>query len=158
MGYAAAARRLGARIVRHCEVLDVAGDAGSITEVITTNGRIKTDTVVCAAGAWSRQIGEMLGVTIPVTPVRRQIAFTEPLTDCPPSHTIAHDRFPSSFYFHPEGRGLLLGWSDPDQTTWVQPALRTRRLARGPWHDRPAAAPRQSSITASAVAGPDFTR
>ena len=116
MGYAAAARRLGARIVRHCEVLDVAGAAGSITEVITTNGRIKTGTVVCAAGAWSRQIGEMLGVTIPVTPVRRQIAFTEPLTDLPaesPSLTID---FPSSFYFHPEGRGLLLGWSDPDQT------------------------------------------
>ena len=57
----------------------------------------------------------MIGVAIPVTPVRRQIAFTEPVAGLParsPSLTID---FPSSFYFHPEGAGLLLGWSDPRQ-------------------------------------------
>jgi sarcosine oxidase, subunit beta len=115
MGYAAAARHHGARIVRHCEVLDIVCDAGTITEVLTAHGRIKTDTVVCAAGAWSRQIGDMVGVTIPVTPVRRQIAFTEPLAQPParsPSLTID---FPSNLYFHPEGDGLLLGWSDPNE-------------------------------------------
>ena len=115
MGYAAAARRHGARIVRHCEVLDIASDAGTITEVLTAHGRINTNTVVCAAGAWSRQIGDMVGVTIPVTPVRRQIAFTEPVAELPaisPSLTID---FPSNFYFHPEGKGLLLGWSDPNE-------------------------------------------
>jgi sarcosine oxidase subunit beta len=115
MGYAANARRHGARIVRHCEVLDIASDAGTITEVITSHGRITTNTVVCAAGAWSGQIGDMVGITIPVTPVRRQIAFTEALAELParsPSLTID---FPSNFYFHPEGSGLLLGWSDPNQ-------------------------------------------
>jgi sarcosine oxidase, subunit beta len=116
MGYAAAARRHGARIVRHCEVLDIASEAGTITEVITAHGRIKTDTVVCAAGAWSRQIGAMLGVTIPVTPVRRQIAFTEPLAELPAASPSLTIDFPSNFYFHPEGKGLLLGWSDPNET------------------------------------------
>ncbi len=115
LGYAAAARRHGAVIVRNCAVTDIASVNGTITEVITEHGRIKTHQVVCAAGAWSRQIGDMLGVQIPVTPVRRQIAFTEPVPDLPdhsPSLTID---FPSNFYFHPEGRGLLLGWSDPDE-------------------------------------------
>ena len=115
LGYAAAARRHGARIIRHCEVLDIASDGGDITEVITANGRIKTDTVVCAAGAWSRLIGEMLEVTIPVTPVRRQIAFTEPLAELPATSPSLTIDFPSSFYFHPEGNRLLLGWSDPNQ-------------------------------------------
>jgi sarcosine oxidase subunit beta len=115
MGYAAAARRHGARIVRHCEVLDIASETGTITEVITAHGRIKTDTVVCAAGAWSRQIGAMLGVTIPVTPVRRQIAFTEPLAELPATSPSLTIDFPSNFYFHPEGKGLLLGWSDPNE-------------------------------------------
>ncbi|WP_232006227.1 FAD-binding oxidoreductase [Mycobacterium sp. 852013-50091_SCH5140682] len=113
MGYAAAARRAGARIIRHCEVLDVTRHGDTLTGVVTSLGTITTNTVVCAAGAWSGLIGDMLGVPIPVTPVRRQIAFTEPLADLPtrsPSLTID---FSSNFYFHPEGNGLLLGWSDP---------------------------------------------
>ncbi len=114
-GYATTARRAGARIVRHCEVTGIESSGGTITGVLTDRGRIATDTVVCAAGAWSAQIGQMVGVDIPVTPVRRQIAFTEPLTDLParsPSLTID---FPSAFYFHPEGDRLLIGWSDPAQ-------------------------------------------
>ncbi|MET0457251.1 MAG: FAD-binding oxidoreductase [Mycobacterium sp.] len=114
-GYAAAARRHGARIIRHCEVIDITRSGSAITGVVTTLGAITTDTVVCAAGAWSRRIGEMVDLTIPVTPVRRQIAFTEPLAALParsPSLTID---FPSNFYFHPEGNGLLLGWSDPSE-------------------------------------------
>ena len=114
-GYAAAARRHGARIVRHCEVTDIESSGGAITAVLTPHGRIETTAVVCAAGAWSRRIGEMLGVDIPVTPVRRQIAFSAPIAGLParsPSLTID---FPSNFYFHPEGGGLLLGWSDPEE-------------------------------------------
>jgi sarcosine oxidase subunit beta len=113
MGYAASARRAGARIVRHCEVLDVTRQGATITGVVTSLGTIATNTVVCAAGAWSGVIGDMLGVTIPVTPVRRQIAFTEPLADLPASSPSLTIDFPSNFYFHPEGNGLLLGWSDP---------------------------------------------
>lgn len=114
-GYAATARRHGARILRHCAVTDIESDGGVIAAVVTEHGVIATGTVVCAAGAWSGQIGAMLGVDIPVLPVRRQIAFTEAIADLPkgsPSLTID---FPSSFYFHPEGGGLLLGWSDPDE-------------------------------------------
>jgi sarcosine oxidase, subunit beta len=115
LGYAAAARRHGARIIRHCAVTDIDSSGGAIRAVLTEHGRIGTDTVVCAAGAWSGGIGAMVGVRIPVTPVRRQIAFTEPIPELPagsPSLTID---FPSNFYFHPEGQGLLLGWSDPNE-------------------------------------------
>ncbi|UOT01274.1 FAD-binding oxidoreductase [Rhodococcus opacus] len=115
MGYAAAARRHGARIVRHCAVTDIESTGGTITAVVTEHGRIKTDTVVCAAGAWSAGIGNMLGVNIPVVPVRRQIAFTEPLSELPESSPSLTIDFPSNFYFHPEGKGLLLGWSDPNE-------------------------------------------
>ncbi|MFC0450385.1 NAD(P)/FAD-dependent oxidoreductase [Rhodococcus jostii] len=115
MGYAAAARRHGARIIRHCAVTDIESTGGTITAVVTEHGRIKTGTVVCAAGAWSAGIGAMLGVNIPVVPVRRQIAFTEPLSELPESSPSLTIDFPSNFYFHPEGKGLLLGWSDPDE-------------------------------------------
>ena len=115
LGYAAAARRQGARIIRHCAVTDIETSGGTINAVVTEHGRIATDTVVCAAGAWSQSIGEMVGVTIPVTPVRRQIAFTEPISELPETSPSLTIDFPSSFYFHPEGNGLLLGWSDPNE-------------------------------------------
>ena len=49
-----------------------------------------------------------------MTPVRRQIVFTEPMPELPPVVPFTID-FATSYYFHREGRGLLLGMSDPDQ-------------------------------------------
>jgi sarcosine oxidase subunit beta len=114
-GYARAARRAGARLVRGCAVTAIHADGGTVTEVVTERGSIATDTVVCAAGAWSRALGAMVGVDLPVTPVRRQILTTEPMPGLDPRTPFTID-FASSFYFHGEGRGLLLGMSDPHET------------------------------------------
>jgi sarcosine oxidase, subunit beta len=113
-GYAFAARALGAHIRINCEVLDIVMSGGEISEVVTTDGVVRTDTVICAAGAWSRRCGDMVGVDLPVTPLRRQILFTEPMDGLPPDLPMTID-FTSSFYFHSEGPGLLLGMSDPDE-------------------------------------------
>jgi sarcosine oxidase subunit beta len=113
-GYAYGARALGAHIRVGCEVLDISSSGGEITEVITTHGAIRTGTVVCAAGAWSRSCGEMVGVELPVTPLRRQVLFTEPISDLSPDLPMTID-FDSSFYFHREGPGVLLGMSDPEE-------------------------------------------
>ena len=114
-GYARAARRAGARLVRGCEVTAIHANGGTLTEVVTEQGSIATDTVVCAAGAWSQALGAMIGVDLPVTPVRRQILTTEPIPGLDPRTPFTID-FATSFYFHGEGRGLLLGMSDPDET------------------------------------------
>ncbi|MEV6591086.1 NAD(P)/FAD-dependent oxidoreductase [Streptomyces acidicola] len=114
-GYAAGARRHGARVLRHCEVTGIETRGDTITAVTTARGRIATDTVVCAAGPWSRAVGAMAGVDLPVEPLRRQIAVTEPVPDLPPDLPMTID-FTSSFYFHTEGPGLLVGMSDPDET------------------------------------------
>ncbi|MDQ0584509.1 NAD(P)/FAD-dependent oxidoreductase [Streptomyces rishiriensis] len=113
-GYAAAARRHGARILRHTAVTGIERRGDTITAVRTTLGRITTDTVVCAAGAWSRAVGAMAGVELPVQPLRRQIAVTEPVPGLPPDLPMTID-FTSSLYFHGEGPGLLVGMSDPDE-------------------------------------------
>jgi sarcosine oxidase subunit beta len=109
-GYAFAARALGAHLRVECEVTAIATHGDEITEVQTTHGPIVTNVVICAAGAWSRACGEMVGVTLPVTPVRRQILFTEPMDGLPPDLPFTID-FASSFYFHREGPGLLMGMS-----------------------------------------------
>jgi sarcosine oxidase subunit beta len=114
-GYARAARRSGARLVTDCAVTGIGSRGGELTEVVTDRGSIATDTVVCTAGAWSRSVGEMAGVDLPVVPLRRQILTTEPLAGLDP-HTPFTIDFSTSFYFHGEGPGLLLGMSDPDET------------------------------------------
>ena len=116
LGFAQAARRLGVVIRTGCEVVGIdLADDGQITAVRTAHGPIRTDTVICAAGAWSAEVGRWVGVDLPVTPLRRQILVTEPIDDLPDDLAFTID-FSTSFYFHPESRGLLMGMSDPDET------------------------------------------
>ncbi len=114
LGYASAARRAGATLVPHCPVTDIDVTGGRVTAVYTAAGTVRTDTVVCAAGAWSAEVGAWAGVDLPVTPLRRQVLVTEPVPDLDP-HTPFTIDFDTSFYFHREGRGLLMGMSDPDE-------------------------------------------
>src|SRR5690349_12065868 len=114
LGYATGARRLGATLLTGVTVTGMDVRGGEARTVHTDRGSITAGTVVCAAGAWSQELGEMAGTALPVTPVRRQIVFTEPMPELPPVVPFTID-FSTSYYFHREGRGLLLGMSDPDQ-------------------------------------------
>ncbi|MEV6662044.1 NAD(P)/FAD-dependent oxidoreductase [Streptomyces nigra] len=128
-GYAAAARRHGARILRHTTVTGIERHGDRITGVTTNAGRIATDTVICAAGAWSRAVGAMAGVDLPVEPLRRQIAVTAPVDALPPRLPMTID-FTTSLYFHTEGPGLLLGMSDPDERPGFDTSTHDRWIAR----------------------------
>jgi sarcosine oxidase subunit beta len=115
LGYASAARRNGARLVTNCAATGIEMESDRIVAVTTEGGRIETDTVICATGAWSREVGGWAGVDLPVTPLRRQILVTEPVPGLAPDTPFTID-FATSFYFHGEGKGLLLGMSDPAET------------------------------------------
>jgi sarcosine oxidase, subunit beta len=113
-GYARAARSIGVKVIQQCSVKGITVSGSSIAGVTTSAGTISTHTVICAAGAWSRVVGDMVGLTLPVDPLRRHMAFTEPDDRIPHVGPLTID-FPSAFYFHPEGRGLAVGWSDPNE-------------------------------------------
>jgi sarcosine oxidase, subunit beta len=113
-GYADAARKLGVIFSEHTEVTAIDIDDGMVTAVHTSRGVVRTDTVICTAGAWSQRIGEMAGVLLPVVPVRRQIGFTGPLVHPMPTVPFTLDLV-STLYFHNAGDGLLLGISDAGQ-------------------------------------------
>jgi sarcosine oxidase subunit beta len=113
-GYAFAARSLGAEIRAGCSVIDIGIRGDQITEVVTEQGSIQTNVVICAAGAWARSCGAMVGVELPVIPLRRQILFTEAIEGLPAELPMTID-FASSFYFHREGPGLLMGMSHPGE-------------------------------------------
>jgi sarcosine oxidase subunit beta len=113
-GYAAGARRLGAKLLTDAEVTGIRVAGAKIQGVVTARGEIATRTVVDAAGPWAGKVGEMAGVDIPIVPVRRQIVVTGAIPEVPSDFPFAID-FAQSLYFHREGPGILTGMSNPDQ-------------------------------------------
>jgi sarcosine oxidase subunit beta len=109
--YAHAARQRGVTVLEGVEVTGLSVAPGGC-RVQTSRGEIRAARVVCCAGAWSRQVGRWAGVDVPVAPYRRHIFVTQPfdaITRRTPMTVDAH----TTFYFHPEGDGVLLGMSDP---------------------------------------------
>ncbi len=112
-GYAVGARNFGARVMTHTEVTDILVSGGEINAVVTQAGQISTHCVINCAGAWSPQIANLVGFELPVVPVRRQLVVTAPLRNAlATAFTIDYG---STFYWHREGPGMLMGFSD--QTT-----------------------------------------
>ncbi|MFC4944456.1 GcvT family protein [Pseudonocardia sp. GCM10023141] len=60
---------------RH-EVTDVLVADGRVTAVVTDRGEIPADIVVCCAGIWGPKVAAMVGMTLPLTPLAHQLAWT----------------------------------------------------------------------------------
>jgi len=71
----------GAEFVPHTRTEDVTVEDGSVEGVVTENGTIDCDEVVIATNIWARQLGEKLGVHLPITPVEHQYTMTESLPE-----------------------------------------------------------------------------
>jgi sarcosine oxidase, subunit beta len=112
-GYLDAAQRLGVRFGAGFRVTGIERNGDAITAVRTVAGDVRTDTVVCAAGAWSREIGTYAGVDLPVTPMRRQLAFTAPIQTAPRIPFTLD--FATTAYFHNSDDRLLFGLADPSE-------------------------------------------
>ncbi|MQY36630.1 4-methylaminobutanoate oxidase (formaldehyde-forming) [Streptomyces sp. RB17] len=122
-GYARAAAGAGVTLATHTEVTGIDTAGNRVAGVHTGRGRIACSTVICTAGAWSARIGAMVGVDLPVRPVKRQLAFTAPLSPPVPRIPFTID-CSSTAYFHNSDDGLLFGLADPGQadgfdTTWT---------------------------------------
>ena len=106
-GFASGAKKAGVRIYEGMEVIGISTAEGKILSVKTKTDEISTPVVVNAGGPYAASIGGMVGIKIPVKPLRRQIFVTAPfhLTDHPVPLTIDFHR---GWYFRQEGDGLLL--------------------------------------------------
>jgi sarcosine oxidase subunit beta len=110
-GYAAAARRHGARLREHVEVSGIDVRGGRVCAVRTSAGDVATPLLFDCAGAWSAEIGRLAGLEVPVRPYRRHIVVTDSFPEVGRTTPMTVD-FATSFYFHPEGEGVLMGMSD----------------------------------------------
>ncbi|MFE6844119.1 FAD-dependent oxidoreductase [Streptomyces sp. NPDC057686] len=80
-----AARARGVRLLERHEVLDVRTEADDttggdrVTAVVTDRGEIPADVVVCCAGIWGPKVARMVGMSLPLTPLAHQLAWTGPV-------------------------------------------------------------------------------
>jgi sarcosine oxidase, subunit beta len=105
----------GARIWKHTTVTGINTYHGAIVGVETTRGRVETHAVVNCAGAWAAEIAKMVGVDLPVEPLRRMLVPTEPFDKFPHTASMIID-MTNGFHFRPESLGFLLAWNDPEET------------------------------------------
>jgi len=112
-GYEKGARNLGVDIEIETEVTGFDIDNGRIKKVKTSKGDIDCPMVINCTGAWTKIIGQMIGVDIKVEPIRRQCVTTGELDFIDPKFPMVVD-VKSGLYTHKESKGLLLGWADKD--------------------------------------------
>jgi glycine cleavage system T protein len=122
MAMAAGARKRGVRVIEGCPVDDILVELGRVRGVVTPQGTIRTDTVVLAAGMWSRQIGAKIGVSVPLQAMEHYYLLTEPMAGVHRDLPIVED--PESYaYVREEGGGLLFGLFEPDGAPWMPNAV-----------------------------------
>ena len=116
VSYAARAQEAGARIVTRnsASSIETAGDR--VRAVVTANGeRIATETVIVAAGPWSKQVLAGVGVDVPLIPVRHQVATVARPVEAVPHHPTVGD-ISQSFSFRPDGSNFTtMGFGDDDE-------------------------------------------
>ena len=111
---AAGARRRGVTIVQGKAVLDAEIAAGRITEIQTDDGAYGAETVVLAAGMWSRDLGRKLGVNVPACAVEHQYLVTEPIPDMPKDLPTLRDPDRLVYYKPDAGGRLVIGGYEGD--------------------------------------------
>jgi glycine/D-amino acid oxidase-like deaminating enzyme len=114
-GYIGQASHLGVQFEYGKRILGFRAN-GRIQSVGTTDGEIHAGIVINAAGAWAAQVGQLAGCSIPVKPVRRQVAVAQDtglLPEDMPMTIYADDGYHLRVR---DGRVLLL-WPDDSENT-----------------------------------------
>ncbi|MBT5414887.1 MAG: GcvT family protein [Rhodospirillaceae bacterium] len=109
--YMRVARQRGARLVEDTKVTGFAVEGGRVTGVETDKGNISCESVVLAAGLWSRRIGAMAGVRVPLYAAEHFYVLTKPIPGVTPDLPVFRDP-DALIYGREEVGGLLVGCFD----------------------------------------------
>jgi glycine cleavage system aminomethyltransferase T/glycine/D-amino acid oxidase-like deaminating enzyme len=120
---AKAAKMEGAQIFEKTPVQKILVKDKKIVGVQTGFGKIDCEYVVIATGMWSRQIGEDIGVSIPLYPNEHFYIITEPLDNLPKNLPVLRD-YNSCLYLKEDAGKMLVGIFEPN----AKPAFKDKGL------------------------------
>ena len=122
MSLAKGARQGGVTIKEGVRVTAIETDGGVVRAVVTDKGRISCEKVVICAGQWSREIGKLAGVNIPLVSVQHQYLITEKIEGVTSNLPTLRD--PDRLtYWKEEVGGLVMGGYEPNPLPWADKGL-----------------------------------
>lgn len=135
-GFVGRGRELGVQFFEDSPVTGIRVEGGRVRAVETPKETFSTPVVVNAAGAWSSRIGKLVGVEIPVRPLKRHIWITERFDEIPGPTPQVID-FHSGFYFRKElesvmwsGGDMLERWNFDTEVEWDRLQESVEKAAR----------------------------
>jgi 4-methylaminobutanoate oxidase (formaldehyde-forming) len=118
MSLAKGARMGGVTIAEGVKVNGVEVENGRVRAVLTGQGRIACDKLVICAGQWSRELGRMAGVNVPLVSVQHQYLITERIDGVTSNLPTLRD--PDCLtYWKEEVGGLVMGGYEPNPKPWA---------------------------------------
>ena len=115
--YAAGARSRGAKIFENTKVTRLMKEGNRVTGVETAAGTIMADKTVICGGMWSRELGQQVGVQIPLHAAEHFYVVTEPIAELPANMPVT--RIPDEWAYYKEDAGkLMLGAFEPEAKPW----------------------------------------
>jgi sarcosine dehydrogenase len=112
------ARMGGVTIREGVTVRSIEVEGGVAKAVITDQGRIEAEKIVICAGQWSREVGRMAGVNIPLVSMQHQYLITERIEGVAPNLPTLRD--PDRLtYWKEEVGGLVMGGYEPNPKPWA---------------------------------------
>ena len=110
---AKAARNEGANIFEKTPVKKILVKNKKVVGVETNQGKIDCEYVVLATGMWSRQIGEDIGVSVPLYPNEHFYVITEPMKNLPQNLPVLRD-YNACLYLKEDAGKMLVGIFEPN--------------------------------------------
>lgn len=117
---AAGARQRGAKIQRHTSVTATEQTAEGRWIVHTDKGSYETEHLVNAAGTWGHDIGEMMGLDLPMVPMLHQYLVTDRVEEvaAQPSELPMIRDPEESWYLRQERDGYIFGPYEQNAPPW----------------------------------------
>ncbi len=118
--YAKAARTLGASVERFTRVLSLDQRADGTWNVVTDKGTVHAEHVVNCAGLWAREIGQMVGIDLPVLAMEHHYLLTEDIPELKgrAREIVNTTDYAGEIYMRQERGGALLGTYEPNGVVW----------------------------------------
>jgi 4-methylaminobutanoate oxidase (formaldehyde-forming) len=114
---AKAAQMGGASIIEGVNVTGIELKNNAVQAVSTTQGKIACEVVVNCGGMWGREIGKLVGVSVPLHAAEHMHITTTAIEGVYPEMPVLRD-MDGYIYFRPEGEGLLMGGFEPTAKPW----------------------------------------
>ena len=113
------ARSAGVTIREETPVTGIRTADGAVIGVDSAVGFIACEKLVIAAGQWSRAVGQMAGVNVPIVSVQHQYLITEPIPGVSSSLPTLRDPDRLTYYKEEVG-GLAMGGYEPNPLPWAE--------------------------------------